>query len=116
DSVVAMGADGRITLIEPVTHASGMMFLYKSSDAIVADSASNVVYLLRNASADATVLLTDFPEPAAVAVSNDNKRVFVASSLTGSISEIELSSGSVTRVSCPCRPLTLAPLNGNAVF
>ena len=118
DSVVAIGADGHIAPVELVGHAGGMTFLYNSSDAIVADTSSSKVYLLRNVTGatDASVLLGDFPEAAAVAVSKDNKRAFVASSLTGSISEIELSSGSVTSASCPCRPSTLAPLNGNAVF
>jgi len=116
-SVIELNAGG-VTSFDFLKQTSAMRYLSRSRDAIVADRALGVVYLVRNTlgAVEPTVLLTDIPEPVAVALSNDNKRAFVASSSTGLITEVELATGAVTATPCACRPSGLVSLNGNAVF
>jgi len=116
DADLAMGVDGRVLSLG--RRATAVRFLAESRDAVIADGGTNTVYLAKNlaGSPEFTPLIDGIAEPAAVAVSNDNKKVFVASSLARTVTGIELATGAITVTSCPCRPSTLADLNGNAVF
>jgi len=118
DSVVSIGKDGKVTSLDHPKHASAITFLHNSRDAVIADAISQEIYFLTGVtgSPKTTVLLSEIRDPIAVAVSNDNKHVFVASSSTGLVTGVELSGGSVTVTSCPCSPSGLTPLNGNAIF
>ena len=118
NKVFALGGDGSVTSIEGPQRATAIRFLGKSRDAVIADGGGDALYLVRNllGSPETTILAGGILKPVAVAVSNDNKLVFAASSVAGSITAVELSSGSVTVTSCPCSPSGLTGMNGNAVF
>ena len=116
DADLRMGVDGR--LLSLGRRATAVKFLAESRDAVIADGGTNTVYLAKSlaGSPEFTALIDGIAEPVAVAVSNDNKKVFVASSLSRTVTGIGLATGTVTVTSCACRPSTLADLNGNAVF
>ncbi|MEO7651070.1 MAG: hypothetical protein ABIZ80_11430 [Bryobacteraceae bacterium] len=116
DAEMAARVDDRFVSLG--LRGTAMRFLSASREAVIADAAASTVYLLKNLAGapEVTVLADSIPEPVAVASSSDNKRVFVASSVSGTVTGIELASGGVTVTSCACRPSTLADLNGNAIF
>jgi hypothetical protein len=95
-----------------------MRFLTGGRDAVVADSDTSSVYLLRNLadSPEWTLLAAGISDPVAVAASSDNARVFVASVSAGTVTGIDVASGTVTVTQCACRPSALTGLNGNAIF
>jgi hypothetical protein len=96
---------GRIASIE---------FLNKSHDAVFADSLENKIVLLRGG-ADA-VLLAQVDQPDLVAATADNRRIVTASRATQLITAISVEDGTVVSASCSCAPVTLARLQGGAVF
>ena len=117
-SVVAFGADGSTATLSGPHSGTAMRFLNRSRDAVIVDGTTNTFYLVRDlpTASETRILRDSIPEPIAVAVSNDNKRVFVASSLRGEVTGIELSSGAAAITTCFCKPSTLVSLNGNAIF
>jgi hypothetical protein len=118
DTVVALASDGTVRLFATPQHVTAATFLSKSRDVVIADTAANAVYLVRDVtgSSEPIHLAADyrFLQPVAMGVSNDNQRAIVA--ISGGVATISLSDGAVTVTSCPCEPSGLSGLSGNAVF
>jgi hypothetical protein len=118
-SFVALLSDGSVRPFTTTQHVAAAAFLSNSNDAAIADDGTNTVYLVRDVtgSSDPIALASGqdgITSPAAVAVSKDNQQVIVATSR--GVAAIALSDGTITQVSCACRPTGLAALRGNAVF
>jgi hypothetical protein len=90
--------------------------------AIVADAATNQIHRVRNITgAIETDILAGPVEgissPVAVAVSRDNRRVFVANGKSETVALLDLRGKiGVTRISCACTPTGLDRLAGDNVF
>jgi len=89
-------------------------FLNRSHDAVFADEVESKIVLLRGGT-DA-ILAGRVDSPTAVAASLDNRKIFVASSATQSITSISLEDGTSVSSVCGCEPVGLARLNGGAAF
>lgn len=86
-----------------------------------ADRQNNEVFVIRDP-LGARIRLTlatqqeGISAPAALEVSRDRQRVFVANEETGTIATLNLSGAPVTLTPCQCRPAVLGRLDGDAVF
>ena len=89
-------------------------FLNRSHDAVFADELESKIILLRDG-ADAT-LIASVNAPIAVAASSDNRKIFVASSASQTITSLFLDDGTSVSTACGCEPVTLARLQGGAAF
>ncbi len=89
-------------------------FLNRSHDAVFADALENKIILLRDG-ADAA-LIASIDAPTAVAASLDNRKIFVASSASQTITSLSLDDGTSISTACGCEPVTLARLQGGAAF
>ncbi len=112
--------DGDAHLISTVHHAADLAFV-NSTDAVLADDRHQEVYLLRSVTGvTATLPLAreaqGLSHPIAVAVSRDQRRVYVANAGSADIVAINLADGVSTRYPCPCAPSAVRRLNGTAVF
>ena len=113
-------SDGDPHLISTVHHAADLAFI-NGTDAVLADDRHNEVYLLRSVTGvTATLPLAGeaqgLASPLAVAVSRDQRRVYVANAKSAEIVAINLSDGVTARYACPCSPSAVRRLNGTAVF
>lgn len=111
---------GEARLISTVHHATDLAFI-NGVDAVVADDHDQKIYLLRSVTGvTATLPLAGeaqgLASPRAVAVSRDQRRVYVANAGSADIVAINLSDGVSARYACPCAPSALRRLNGTAVF
>ncbi len=112
--------DGAAHLISTVHHAADLAFI-NGLDAVVADDRDHKVYLLRFVTGvTATLPLAGeaqgLASPLAVAVSRDQRRVYVANGGSAEIVAINLSDGVAARYACPCSPSAMRRLSGAAVF
>ena len=89
-------------------------FLNRSHDAVFADELESKIVLLRGG-ADAS-LVASIDAPTAVAASLDNRKIFVASSASQTITSLSLEDGTSVSTACGCEPVTLARLQGGAAF
>jgi hypothetical protein len=98
-------------------HPSAISFLSNGSSAVVADDAENNIYMVSNGQLFAIASEIDgISKPIAIAVSNDNQRVFVGNSEPGSITTLSLSGGPAESIVCHCTPTGLYPTNTDSVF
>jgi hypothetical protein len=113
--------DGGVRFIAAVGQASAVTFLSNSHDAVVADRLFNYVYQLKDVtgSADSLFLAGEregIAGPVAVALSDDNQRVFIANSVSGTVLSLSLAGGAAVVVPCDCSIKELHRLSGSAVF
>jgi DNA-binding beta-propeller fold protein YncE len=97
-------ASGSSRRLLTATQIASIEFLNNSHDAVFADSAQNKVFLLRDAS-DVS-LLADVDQPTALAASRDNRKIFVASSASRSLTTISIADGTSVSTSLDCRAAT----------
>ena len=107
--------------ILPVGRPSSVAFLHDSSDAVVSDYDRSEVVLILDVAGDtqANVLAGEregVVQPAVVAASADNTRIFAAGSQAKQVAILDVDGASRSLISCECRPSRLKPLTGNAVF
>jgi len=112
--VLAAGRTPR--LVASMTHPAAIAFLHNSNDAVIADDAANTIYSLTAGQVFPIVSAQDgIAQPNAIAVSNDNQRLFVGSSQSGSITTI--GHGTIAQpLACNCRMTGLSPTNTDSVF
>jgi len=98
----------------------GLNFLPGGDDLLLADSATDVITVIRHSSsapAAQTYTSSSIQGPVAVASSLDGKWAVVANGADPSVVRLNLSGAtSPLRIACACQPALLAPLRGNAVF
>lgn len=113
-ALYSYAADGSSRRLLTAGQTGSVAFLNRSHDAVFADAARNQVILLRDA-ADASIV-SNVDRPTAVAASLDNRTILVASSAAQSITTVSLADGVSISTPCGCTPVTLARLQGGAVF
>jgi len=113
-ALYSYGSEGAAHRILSASRITAIEFFNRSHDAVFADSIENKVILLRGG-ADAS-LVASVDQPVAVAASTDNRKIIAASSSTHAISIFSLDDGTAVSTECGCEPVTLARLQGGAVF
>jgi hypothetical protein len=111
------GAMSTVSAIRP----SHIAFFAHRSDALIADDATQEVFLLRNldqAPVRAPGLVSKGADRqfSAIAASTDGRSLYIAQHGSEEISIVDLQTQETTVVSCPCRPTTFSPLKGSSVF
>jgi hypothetical protein len=120
-SLYVLTAGGQVRWISLLGEASDISFLSSTRDALIADRRANEVLLVRDVTGAAGRLTLagereGILQPVAVAPSHDNSRVFIVNSGSGTISTLELASGTLTHVSSGGAPSGLYRLKGNSLF
>lgn len=127
---VLAGVEGSVYLVTPngeVPILTGLrkitaMGLGTGRMALVADGAKNRVYRISDVSGPAeAIILGDFRDgidgPAAVAISDDGNRGFVANERSGTVAMLDLRGQSpIEKIACHCKPTGLDRLAGNGVY
>lgn len=120
-SVQLLDAAGNIRQLMALGRPSSIAFLRGSHSALIADTAANKVYLVRDVlggdSAVAILSETDgIANPVAVESSYDKRFVVAANANSGTVVILDQTGGPPVSVPCFCAPTALARLTGNAVF
>jgi hypothetical protein len=116
-SLFLMNSRRTAHLIGTMNHASAIRFLTNSTNAIVADDADNKIYMLSNSQLFPIASEGDgISTPVAIALSNDNQRVFVGNTQPGSVTTLQLSGSSAGSTICHCTLTGLYPTNTDSVF
>ncbi len=104
-------------LIASLSRASAMQFLRNSTDAIVADDVENRVYVFSNGQIYSIAASEDgIASPAAIAISNDNRKVFVENSASSSITTIGLDGTGIVSTTCQCALTALQSTSADSVY
>ena len=103
--------------IAVMARPSTIAFLHRSHNAVVADDVENTICAVSDGQAFAIATAdAGISAPAGIAVSNDNQRIFVANSATGSVMTLS-PNGTVTDArSCACTLTGLHPTSADSVF
>jgi hypothetical protein len=111
------GAMSTVSAIRP----SHIAFIAHRSDALIADDATQEVFLLRDLD-QAPVRVPGFVSReaarqfSAITASRDGRSLYIAQHDSEEISIVDLQTQETTVVSCQCRPTTFSPLKGLSVF
>ena len=100
---------------------SRLAFLAHRSDAVIADDATQEVFLLQNLDQapvrmPGMVLRDGDRQFSAITASKDGRSLYVALQGSEDISIVDLQSREITVLSCSCKPTVFSPLRGNSVF
>jgi hypothetical protein len=111
------GAMSTVNAIRP----SHIAFIAHRSDALIADDATQEVFLVRSLDqapvrGPGVVLRGGDRHFSAVAASRDGGSLYIAQDGSDEISIVDLQTQETTVVSCQCRPTTFSPLKGSSVF
>ena len=120
-AVFAAVAKGDLRLIGSFGHIPALAFLERSYDALLADDAENVVYLLRDAAASGELLrlageADGVAGPRAVASFHQGRRALVLNSASSELIVLNLAGGPPLRLGCDCVATGLHRLAGEGVF
>jgi hypothetical protein len=104
-------------LIASMAHPSAVQFLRNSAGAVIADDIDNAIYALQGGQVYPIAGPADgIATPVGVAASNDNQKVFVGNSATGSVTTIGLNGTGMQSTSCNCTLAEFQPTNVDSVF
>ncbi len=101
--------------------ASAITFLANRHDAVYADNASGLAFLLPNiANTASPILLLNRNEGveglSGIAVSDDGRFAVIAGAASGSVGIVDLRTSAHTIVRCNCKPSGVHRMTGNALF
>lgn len=116
-AVSMLASDGSESFLFGTTKPSAITFIGSSSDAVVSDSASSTVYVVRQG--DTQVIGSDsdgLAAPKAVSVSNDGHWAFAVNSGGGTVIGLDLTGGPSHSFVCPCEAGGLHWLGQGSVF
>jgi len=104
-------------LIASLSHPAAIQFLRHSGDAIIADDVENRIYALSNGQVYSIAASEDgIAAPAGIAVSNDNRKVFVGNSQSSSVTTIGLDGTGITSTPCQCTLTVFQSTSADSVF
>jgi hypothetical protein len=103
------------------TEPSQMTFVARRPDALIADDATQEVFLLQGLDRNpvrlpGTVMREGGRPFSAVGASTDGRLIFVAQHDSSEISVVDLQTQATTIVPCHCKPTVFFPLKGTSVF
>ena len=115
----AQPRSGLPVLVSPIGRAGALSFLENSRDVILADHDRNELLWIRDVTGAAEKVLVagerdGLTRPLAVAVAENNRKVFAA--VAGGVAVTTLDGSPLTVLACPCSPSGLHRLKGNSVF
>jgi len=104
-------------LIASLSHLAAIQFLRHSGDAIIADDIENRIYELSDGQVYSIAASEDgIAAPVGVAVSNDNRKVFVGNSQSSSVTTIGLDGTGITSTPCQCALTAFESTIADSVF
>ena len=104
-------------LIASLSHLAAIQFLRHSGDAIIADDIENRIYELSDGQVYSIAASEDgIAAPVGVAVSNDNRKVFVGNSQSSSVTTIGLDGTGITSTPCQCALTAFESTSADSVF
>jgi len=100
---------------------SRLAFIANRTDALIADDATQEVFLLQNLDQAPVrmpgIVMRDVDRQfSAISASRDGRSLYVAQDGSENISIIDLQTRETTVLSCHCRPTVFSPLRGTSVF
>ena len=115
-----LNTNGAISQI-PAAQPSHMTFMARRSDAVVADDATQEVFLLQGLEGNPVrspgVVFRESGRPfSAVGASADGRLLFVAQQESADVTVVNLDSHATTTVPCYCTPTVFSPLKGISAF
>ncbi len=120
-TVYAVTEKGEIPVASSLGRVSAVAFV-ASRDALIADGATNQIYLVRDTTGSESSRVLAGPadaisNPVAVAASADGRRAFVANAKTKTITILDLSGeGKPAAISCACQPSGLQRMGDGGLF
>jgi hypothetical protein len=116
-SLFIANAGQPMRLIAPMAHPAAIVFLHNSSNAVVADDVANTVSTIWAGQVFPVASSQDgISQPTAVGTSNDDQRVFVGSSQSGSVITVGPNGTISQPMPCNCTLRGLFPTNTDSVF
>ena len=104
-------------LIASLSHLAAIQFLRHSGDAIIADDVENRIYELSDGQVYSIAASEDgIAAPVGVAVSNNNRKVFVGNSQSSSVTTIGLDGTGITSTPCQCALTAFESTSADSVF
>jgi hypothetical protein len=104
-------------LIASMAHPAAIAFLHNSSNAVVADDVANTVSTIWAGQVFPVASSQDgIAQPTAIGTSNDDQRVFVGSSQSGSVITVGPNGTISQPMPCNCTLRGLFPTNTDSVF
>jgi dipeptidyl aminopeptidase/acylaminoacyl peptidase len=116
----AIQGSGAMTPVS-ATRPSRIAFFARRPDALIADDATQEVFLLQGLDQvpvrmPGIVLPEGNSQFSAIAASTDGRSIYVAQQGSEDVSIVDLQTRETTAVSCHCRPTVFFPLKGSSVF
>jgi hypothetical protein len=116
-SLFIANAGRPMRLIASMAHPAAIVFLRNSSNAVVADDVANMVSTIWDGQVFPVASSQDgISQPTAIGISNDNQRVFVGSSQSGSVITVGPNGTISQPMPCNCTLTGLFPTNTDSVF
>ena len=116
-ALYSASAGKSMRLIVPMSHPAAIAFLHNSPNAVVVDDVSNTVSTMWDGNVFPVASSQDgISKPSALGISNDNQRVFVGSSQSGSVVTIGPNGTISQPLSCNCTLTGLFPTSTDSVF
>jgi hypothetical protein len=116
-SLFIANAGRPMRLIASMAHPAAIVFLRNSSNAVVADDVANTVSTIWDGQVFPVASSQDgISQPTAIGISNDNQRVFVGSSQSGSVITVGPNGTISQPMPCNCTLTGLFPTNTDSVF
>jgi len=116
-SLFIANAGRPMRLIASMAHPAAIVFLHNSSSAVVADDVANTVSTIWDGQVFPVASSQDgISKPTAIGISNDNQRVFVGSSQSGSVITVGPNGTISQPMPCNCSLTGLFPTNTDSVF
>jgi hypothetical protein len=116
-SLFIASAGRPMRLIASMAHPAAIVFLHNSSNAVVADDVANTVSTIWDGQVFPVASSQDgISQPIAIGISNDNQRVFVGSSQSGSVITVGPNGTISQPMPCKCTLTGLFPTNTDSVF
>jgi hypothetical protein len=104
-------------LVASMTHPAAIAFLHNSNNAVVADDVANTVSVMWDGQVFPVASADDgISKPIALGISNDNARVFVGNSQSGSVTIIGPNGNIAQPLPCNCTLTGLFPISTDSVF
>jgi hypothetical protein len=105
----------------PVEWPSAAAFFPNRKDAIVTDGVARIAFHVVNIDRETTPVpvvsgVDDIDGFSSISVADDSRRVFFAGRSSGLITIVDLNAGTLSQVSCHCRPTGLFRLSGESVY
>jgi hypothetical protein len=113
-SVAVASINSASRVVVSLHHPSAIAFFHGSDNGVAVDDVDNKIYVL--SSGQAVAMDHGISGPNAIAITNDNQRILVANSASGSVVVLNDTGTVGDPLNCNCTLTGLYPTNSNSVF